>query len=145
MITIITPFCTTPEAEDILKHATYAKMAFAWCLERGIACVGPMLCYTPITMSRPDLREKALAASTRLIERSDEVFAFVDLGITTSMRHDLAKAKMLGVPFRHVMIEGFAEKIEDEMDSFVTTKEVIENYNHNPESGTFKSLGGASA
>ena len=96
-----------PDEAAIRAHITYARMAVAWCLERGYAPFASHLLYTqPLVLDDRDAeqRELGIDAGLELARRADRSIFFIDLGWSQGMMLGRAAAEQAGRPWERVRL-----------------------------------------
>ena len=99
----IVAYVCSPYSGDIEKNVESTKGCSRFVISRGAIPLNPVLNLHGVLSEETD-RDAAIRIDLKLLERSDELWAFGEP--SAGMKREIAEAKRLKLPVRHFMREG---------------------------------------
>lgn len=84
-------------AELLRQNLVYARLCLLNSLGRGESPLASHLLYTQVWSESDDLREAGIKAGIEMYHRADLSALYVDLGVSSGMKHGQAHAELVGV------------------------------------------------
>ena len=84
-------------AELLRQNLIYARLCLLNSLGLGESPLASHLLYTQVWSESNDLREAGIKAGIELYQRADLSAAYVDLGVSSGMKHGYEHARLIGV------------------------------------------------
>lgn len=97
----------SPYAGDIETNLRYARAAMNYALGQGCAPLGSHLLYTQpgvLNDNIPEERTLGMEAGFSWMAVAEEVWVFIDLGVSSGMASGRARAERYGIPVREVSL-----------------------------------------
>jgi hypothetical protein len=110
-------------AVGLLRHITYARLAFRDCFLRGELPFGSHLLYTqPLILDDDTPAERALGiqAGFEWASRADASIFYTDLGVSLGMGLGYAAAEKAGRPYESRSLEGWQDALLEEPSETLT-------------------------